>query len=214
MFKQENKFIEVQPFLTIPFLSKYNIFCAFTSRSGGYSGKPFDSLNTGYHVGDKRETVKNNRQFILNNIVDSESQYIYSARQVHGNNMLFVRKNTRHIDGAIQEEADSLMTCLKDTPIMVMGADCSLILIVDIGKGTVCAVHAGWKGTFNKILEDSLNSFCDEFNSKKKEICVFFGPCIRRCCYNIDNALADKFRNKFGNGKYLYEGERGPSLIL
>ena len=46
---------------------------------------------------------------------------------------------------------------------------------------------------------------------KKRYIC-FFGPFIRGCCYNIDNGLADKFRNKFGDGKYLFD--RKDSLFL
>lgn len=214
MFEKEKKLIEGMSLLTFPFLSKYNIFCAFTSRAGGYSRQPFDYLNLAYHVGDDQDLVRKNRQLILKNNINSKAEYIYSARQVHGSNIVFINGEIKHRDGDIPEEADCLMTCLEDKPIMVMGADCALMIIVDIGKRAVCVVHAGWKGTFNKILSDSLAVFCNRLDSKIKDIHIFFGPCIRGCCYNIDNGLADKFRNKFRNGKYLFDREEGSFLDL
>lgn len=214
MLEQKKKFIEGPSLLTFSFLKRHNIFCGFTSRAGGYSERPYNFLNLAYHVGDKWNTVRKNRQLILKNILDLRSEYIYSAQQVHGNNIIFIGKDTGHKDGAIPEEADCLMTNLTNTPIMVMGADCNLILIADIGKRAVCAVHAGWRGTFNKILEDSLAVFCNRFDSKKKEVYVFLGPSIRGCCYNIDGALAGKFIKRFGEGKYLIDRERGPFLDL
>ncbi len=212
MFEKEKKLIEEMSLLTFPFLSKYNVFCAFTSRAGGYSRQPFDSLNIAYNIGDNRDLVRKNRQLILKNNLNTQAEYIYSALQVHGSNIVIIDRDIKHRDGDIQEDADCLMTCLENKPVMVMGADCALILIIDIGKRAVCAVHAGWKGTFNKILWKSLEVFCNRFDSKKKEIHVFFGPCIRGCCYNIDNGLADKFRNKFGDGKYLFD--KKDSLFL
>ncbi|HAJ94598.1 MAG TPA: peptidoglycan editing factor PgeF [Actinobacteria bacterium] len=214
MFEKEKKLIEGMSLLTFPFLSKYNVFCAFTSRTGGYSKKPFDSLNLAYHVGEDRDLVRRNRQLVLKNNLNIKAEYIYSVRQVHGSNIVSIDKDIRHTDGAIPEDADCLMTCLKNKPVMVMGADCALILIADIGKRAVCAVHAGWKGTFNKILGKSLEVFCSRFDSKEKEIHIFFGPCIRGCCYNIDNRLADKFRNRFGEGKYLFDRGETPFLDI
>lgn len=214
MFEKEKKLIEGMSLLTFPFLSRYNIFCAFTSRTGGYSRQQFESLNLAYHIGDDRDVVRKNRQLIIKNNLNTEAEYIYSVLQIHGNNIVFIDRDIGHRDGAIPEEADCIMTCLENKPIMVMGADCALILIADIGKRAVCAVHAGWKGTYNKILGESLAVFYDRFDSKKKDIHIFIGPCIRGCCYNIDSGLADEFRRKFGDGKYLFDREDGPFLDI
>ena len=207
MLEKEKKSIKGAHILTFPFLNKYNIFCAFTSRSGGYSKEPFDSMNLAYHVGDDRDAARKNRQLILENYLNEKAEFIYSARQVHEDRILHIDRNIRHRDGATAEDADCLMTDIKNMPVMVMGADCTLILVADIKKKAICAIHAGWKGTFNNIIDSSLAAFCNRFNSEKKDIYVFIGPCIRGCCYNIDNRLADKFRIRFGDGNHLLDRE-------
>ena len=191
----EEKKISGLSFLAFSFLDRYGLFCGFTSRNTGFSQSPYDSLNLAYHVGDDRETVKKNRRLLLKKILDLDG-CLYSARQVHGNNMIEVREDTKHLDGDIQQDADGLMTGCNDLPVMVMGADCMLMVFADIKKRAVCAVHAGWKGTQKSMAAGALETFSTRFGSSRDSIMVFIGPGIRQCCYEVGDDLALGFAGK------------------
>ena len=202
----EKKNIDGLSLLTFPFLDKYQLFCGFTSRDAGYSKKPYDSLNLAYHVGDEKESVRKNRELILKRALYPGPGYIYSARQVHGDNIIYIGKGIKHSNGDIQEDADGLMTDQKNMPVMVMGADCSLLVIADLKNRAVCAVHSGWKGTLDRVVLKTLKVFCGHFGSNKCNIDIFIGPGIRKCCYQIGEDLAGSFRDVFGGDGLLSKG--------
>lgn len=199
----DEKNISGAAFLTFPFLEQYGLFCGFTSRARGHSKKPYSSLNLAFHVGDSRDSVKRNRQLVLKRLLKANTGYLYSARQVHGDHILYVAEEIDHEDGDLELEADGLMTDRKNIPIMVMGADCSLIILADIKNKAVCAVHAGWKGTLSGIVIKALKEFSGKFGANHDNIMIFMGPCIRQCCYEIDSELANRFSEKFGRGSHL-----------
>jgi len=188
-----------------PVCDQNNFFCGFTTRDGGSSRKPFNTLNLAYHVGDDEKSVLKNRQLIIEKLLNPGPEYIYSALQVHGDNVLYVDKYTGHKDGNISTEADSLITNKRNIPIMVLGADCNLIIIIDIKEKAVGVVHAGWKGTLNGVLGKTLLEFKEHFNSSPENVLVFFGPSIRNCCYKVDSILINSFREKFGKEHYEYK---------
>jgi len=188
-----------------PVCDQNNYFCGFTTRYGGSSSKPFNTLNLAYHVGDEDKSVLNNRQMIIEKLLNPGPEYLYSALQVHGDNVLYVDKYTRHKDGNIPIEADSLITNKRNIPIMVLGADCNLIIIIDKKEKAIGVVHAGWKGTLNGVLGKTLVEFKRHFDSSPENILAFFGPSIRNCCYKVDSILIDRFREKFGNGDYYFK---------
>ena len=202
MLNIEKILVEGVNIFSHPVCDQNNLFCGFTTRDGGSSRKPFDSLNLAYHVGDDDKSVCKNRQLIINKLLGPGPEYIYSALQVHGDNVLYVDRYTGHKDGNIPIEADSLITDKSNVPIMVLGADCNLIIIIDIKEKAVGVVHAGWKGTLNGVLGKTLSEFKKHFDSCPENILVFFGPSIRKCCYKVDNILIERFRKKFGRGDY------------
>ncbi len=204
--------IEGIDIFSYPVCYKNNFFCGFTARTGGFSNKPFNALNLAYHVGDDSGSVLKNRRLIIEKLLDSIPEYIYSARQVHGNRVLFVNRDTGHTRGNIAVEADSLITETENMPLMVLGADCSLIIIIDIKKRAIGAVHAGWRGTLNGVLAKTLVSFKRYFGSSAENILVFFGPGIRSCCYRVDSTLMEGFRKKFGGSDYYYR--KGKDFFL
>ncbi len=178
------------------------IFC-FTTRYGGFSSGKFRSLNVDYRVGDDGNNVRRNREMILKKIGLKGLERIYSARQVHGTAVLNIDKNKELKSDNISEEADCIITSLQDTPVMVMGADCNLILIADIFKRVVAAVHAGWKGTLNEVIFKTILFMRERFKSKNKNIFVSFGPSIRSCCYMVEDFILKKFIEKFGNKDFF-----------
>ena len=210
----EEKIISGTAFLTFPFMEQYGLFCGFTSRAKGFSKKPYDSLNLAFHVGDKRDAVIKNRQLVLEKLLKGNSRFLYSARQVHGDHIIYVTGEIGHNDGDIGIDADGLMTDRKNIPVMVMGADCNLIILADIKNRAVCTVHAGWKGTLNGIVIKALKALRKKFGSGPDDIMIFIGPCIRQCCYEVDSDLAGRFSGRFGRGSYLISREEKLYLDL
>jgi YfiH family protein len=125
-----------------------------------------------------------------------------------------VTEEIDHADGDIGEEADGLMTGHKNIPIMVMGADCSLIILSDIKNKAVCTVHAGWKGTLDGIVVKALRKFSKKFGTRPDDTMVFMGPCIRQCCYEIDRGLADRFIQRFGKSSHILSKKEKAYLDL
>ena len=203
------------PLYTYPYLrSDHGIIFCFTTKNGGHSKSKFESLNVDYSVGDNRDSVRKNRETILNKIGLKRSGKIYSIKQVHGNRIINIDKNSNYDSDEIFEEADCIITDREDFPVMVMGADCNLILIADTGKRIIAAVHAGWKGTLNKLVSKVILFMKDRFKSSIDDLFVSFGPSIRSCCYRVTDSVLEKFIEGFGNKGFFLKKYNGSFLDL
>src|SRR3972149_7762219 len=183
--------------------NNHGIILCFTTRNSGPGSDGVNSFNLDYYAGGNEENVRKNREIILKKLELKKMRKIYSVKQVHGTNILNIDKNMNLESDKIMKEADCLITNLKDIPIMVMGADCNLILMADISKKVVAAIHAGWKGTLQELVTKVILYMKKGFGSKNKDIFVAFGPSIRKCCYKIDNQVLKKFTDKFGYGNFF-----------
>lgn len=170
-----------------------NIFYKFTSKEDG---------NLAFHVLDKKENVDKNRLKLSKRYGFNIENLIY-MEQVHGNNVVLVDKNS---PGLIKN-CDGLITKEKDLILMVMVADCIPIIFIDKIEGVVAAVHAGRNSTFLKIAEITAKKMMDELNCKPENIEVILGPSIQKCCYEVNEEMANIVKNFFGknfvNGRYI-----------
>ncbi len=99
--------------------------------------------------------------------------------------------------------ADAVITKQKGHLIGVQVADCVPILLCDPEKQVVGAVHAGWRGTAEAILQKTIHTFCDKFFSNPAHILVAIGPSIRQCCYEVDGEVIRAVSHATGNGAYF-----------
>lgn len=170
-----------------------NIFYKFTSKEDG---------NLAFHVPDKKENVDKNRLRLSKRYGFNIEKLIY-MEQVHGNNVVLVDKNSP----ALIKNCDGLITREKDLILMVMVADCIPIIFIDKIEGVVAAVHAGRNSTFLKIAEITAKKMMDELNCKPENIEVILGPSIQKCCYEVNEEMANIVKNSFGknfvNGRYI-----------
>ena len=137
-----------------------------TTRQGGFSPPPFDSLNLGLHVGDDPIYVDKNRQHVI-----STAQLPESPRwldQVHGTTVSStpIWQNGDEADAIISNEANHVCA--------IMTADCLPILLCNQQGNTVAAIHAGWRSLAAGIIEKTLL----QFNCPPDEIIAWFGPAI------------------------------------
>ncbi|RON71763.1 multi-copper polyphenol oxidoreductase [Pseudomonas fluorescens] len=134
-----------------------------TTREGGVSEAPFDSLNLGDHVDDRPEAVAENRRRL------TERFSIQPAwlQQVHGIAVV-------HADPGIVATADASWTATPGIACTAMTADCLPALFCDRAGTRVAAAHAGWRGLAAGVLEATL----DSLDVPAGEVLVWLGPAI------------------------------------
>ena len=141
---------------------------------------------------DPQQIVKNRKHFSKH---FPNSKFIV-AKQTHSNNIYIVKEAKElgwdTLNNAI-ENCDALITNQKDIMLTILTADCVPILLFDPIQNVVAAVHAGWKGTEQKILFKTVKKMKQEFNSDPQNILAGIAPSIGMCCYEVDWNVAQHF---------------------
>jgi hypothetical protein len=160
----------------------------FTTRAGGTSAPPFDTLNLGGKWGDEPAQVSENRR----RVERAFGGPIAVARQVHGTTVVRVRAGDDRAALA-RVDADGLCT---DAPGVVLGvfvADCIPALLVDPRTGASAAVHAGWRGTVAGVLPAAVRALGAEFSARPGDLRVALGPAIGPCCFEVGPEVVAAF---------------------
>lgn len=169
----------------------------FTTRSGGVSGGPFDSLNLGCTVGDDEPAVRANRHSLAE-MAGFDAGRAVSLQQVHGADLIAVdaRGGEGRFVGALSglADADAAATSAPGVALMVQGADCVPVLAWQGNGSRVAAAHAGWRGMVAGVVGAMVGGLDDPPSSCGAAI----GPCIGPCCYPVDDALRARMRDAFG----------------
>ncbi|TAL25034.1 MAG: peptidoglycan editing factor PgeF [Nitrospirae bacterium] len=98
--------------------------------------------------------------------------------------------------------ADAVITKDKGVLIGIQTADCVPVLLCDIKKSVIGAVHAGWRGTAAEILKKTINVMRDKFISLPDDIMIAIGPSIRLCCYHVGYDVLESVIKVTGAGEY------------
>jgi YfiH family protein len=157
----------------------------FMSRTGGVSVGPYTSFNLAEWVGDDPAAVNENaarwrRAF--------PQFHLARVAQVHGNVVHTV--GVDH-DGA-RLTADGMVTATRGLALGIFTADCVPILMADVGRGVVAALHSGWRGTLAGITGEGVSAMT-RLGACRSEIRAAMGPAIGLCCFEVDHELAEQF---------------------
>jgi hypothetical protein len=163
-----------------------NLTAAFTTRHGGISKAPYSDANLAFHVGDNPEDVVKNHDLLADKLAFNRHSLIH-MRQIHSDRIVIVDE-TLNFD--TPPECDALITNRTDTPLMVMSADCTGILLFDPIHKAIGAVHAGRSGALNAILPKTITAMHQAFGTHAENLCVVLGPSIGGCCYEINETIA------------------------
>ena len=179
----------------------------FFSRKGGFSKGLYKSLNCGRGSGDNKKKVLKNLEFVASKI-NVENKNLILMHQTHSSKVLRVNKNN------IKKKfnCDAMVTKAKGLALGVVTADCVPILIYDHKNKIIACVHAGWKGAFSGIIENTIKSI-KKFSSKNM-IYASIGPCIGKKNYEVDLKFFKKFilrSNK--NRKYFSKKNKKKKLF-
>jgi hypothetical protein len=157
---------------------------AFSTRRGGVSPPPFDSLNLGRStVDDPAHVAENRRRFLAAQGLAADQ--LATAGQVHGRRVVEVTAAGHH------PECDALVSAVPGLALAVTTADCMSLLYA--APGGVAAAHSGWRGTADGMPIAALEALCQRVGVEPGAVSVHVGPCIRGCCYEVGAEVAARF---------------------
>jgi YfiH family protein len=157
---------------------------AFTTRRGGVSVPPFDTLNLGRSTPDAAAAVSENRLRVLARL-GLDAARVVTAGQVHGADVVRV-ESLGHVPGC-----DALVTRVPGLALAVSTADCMALLLA--ADGAVAAAHSGWRGTAAGMPVAALRAVCEMAGTGPGQVTIHLGPCIRGCCYEVGPDVARLF---------------------
>jgi hypothetical protein len=164
---------------------------AVTTRHGGGSAAPYDTLNLGLHVGDNPETVVRNRGRAAAAFGDALDALVF-ARQVHGATAALVGLDDRGrgtlSEGDAVPDTDILVTVSPGVTLAILVADCVPLALVDRDAGVLAAVHAGWRGTAGGAVGRAIRTMKD-CGADVGRIHAFLGPAVHPDRYQVSDEV-------------------------
>lgn len=165
------------------------IIFGFSTKSGTNNNSSFD-FNLSYSVGDNKKVVDQNRELFFKSVGLSSNSVVFQ-KQVHSDVVKIV-----DCAGDIGE-SDALITNVKNLGIAVIVADCTPVFLYDHKERVIAAIHAGWRGTEQKILLKALQQLERNYNTQPQNLIAYLGPSISTLNYEVGSDVAEKFDHEF-----------------
>ncbi|ARK12121.1 peptidoglycan editing factor PgeF [Fibrella sp. ES10-3-2-2] len=168
------------------FASYPELIAAESTRHGGISPTPYNSLNLGINTDDLPENVAENRRIWFANWGLTEAN-VATSYQVHGTSVQVVTEPGR------TSGFDALITNVPGLLVGVTVADCTPILVYDRLNRAVAAIHAGWRGTVGAIVTKTLLTMQQHYGTQPADCLAYIGTCIDACSFDVGMEVAAQF---------------------
>ena len=186
----------------------------FSTRIGGISPAPYDSMNLSLTRDDSKENVlRNYRIFFEAAKLDISSAVLVNHE--HGANVIRVDGNDlgRGLFKEPLDHCDGIITNDPAVTLVTLHADCGCVYLYDPVNRAIGLAHAGWKGTFKRIAQRAVERMTEEFSSRPKDIVAALGPCICKRCFEVDESIADGFVSEFSLDCLKTSGRKGKAFV-
>ena len=180
----------------------------FFSKKRGFSKGIYKSLNCGKGSKDYKKNIYRNLKFVAKKIkIDQERLLL--MHQTHSNKVIIIDNKNKKLK---KFKSDALITKIKGIALGVVTADCVPIILHDTQNQIIGCIHAGWKGSFYGVIENTIKKF-KKLNFGDK-IFASIGPCIGRKSYEVDLDFYKKFLGKSKkNSVYFVKKNRNKRLF-
>ncbi|MBW2342342.1 MAG: peptidoglycan editing factor PgeF [Deltaproteobacteria bacterium] len=183
-------------------LTRQKIKHFVSTRTGGFSTSPYNSLNLGLNVGDDPEKVMKNRKR-LGATMRIPLHHLTIGQQIHSGNVAVISKKLRgkgcsHHDEAVKD-TDAMVTNVPNICLLILVADCVPMLFFDPVRNVIGVAHAGWKGTLQSIAFHTVRAMENGFGSSRHNIIAAMGPSIGPCCYEVGPEVITEMKAVFSN---------------
>ncbi|MGH7812986.1 MAG: peptidoglycan editing factor PgeF [Candidatus Binataceae bacterium] len=179
----------------------------FIGRLGGVSQGPFATMNLSYWVGDDDGAVDANWERLRRSAPIPPA--VARLNQVHGSEVHAVTQ----AGIGIRPPGDGMVTAERGIALGIFTADCVPILLVDAKNRIAGALHAGWRGVLADIAAAGVRAMVT-LGADPSEIRAALGPSIGPCCFEVDEALADRFVKEIpGAERHRRAGRPGKAYL-
>jgi YfiH family protein len=189
-------------YLVIPVFEKTELVRhGFSTRLGGLSPEPYDSLNLGFKKSDDNQRVLKNHE-LLCDALNVDIKNLVASDQVHGDEVLEVTEQDRGKGIILPSDIvgkDALITNKKNVALITYYADCVPLFFLDIKTPAIGLAHSGWRGTVKKIGRKTVEAMKKNYGSRPEFILAAIGPCIKKCCYEVDEPVIREFKKAYSN---------------
>lgn len=170
---------------------------AFSStRQGGCSKGNYASFNINRYCRDDEEAIRQNREALCQ-LLDVSDSRLVMPHQVHLTEIAVVDEDfLQRSDDERQttlEGVDALMTNVEDVCIGVSTADCIPVLLFDKRQRAVCAIHAGWRGTVQRIVEKAVSKMTAVYGTRPADLVAQIGPGIHLDSFEVGDEVYQAF---------------------
>ncbi|MDI6027151.1 peptidoglycan editing factor PgeF [Corticibacterium sp. UT-5YL-CI-8] len=159
----------------------------YFTRSGGVSQGIYAGLNTGVGSDDDPASVAENRRRVAEWMGVTPDRLL-TAYQVHSPDALIV---TEPFSGP-RPKVDALVTKVPGLALGASSADCGPVLFADGNAGVIGAAHAGWKGAFTGVLENTIAAM-EQLGARRDDIVAVLGPSISAANYEVGPEFVERF---------------------
>ena len=188
----------------------------FSTRQGGVSPMPQDSLSlAGFHDDAAENILENRRRFLK--LFPGEWS-LAGCWQVHGADVRVVNSvaEAKPAEDQLGETiyCDVIVSNAQHVLAGVKTADCVPILMGDPRTRSFAAVHAGWRGTLGTAVIAGVKRLADEYGARAEDLRVAIGASAGPCCYEVGSDVIDAFTSRFASGAKLFTPTRpGHALV-
>lgn len=173
---------------------------AFSStRQGGYSEGRYGEFNINRYCGDSEEAIQKNRETLCQ-LLGIEDHSLLMPHQVHLAEIAVVDREmlTLPTEEILQklDGIDALMTNEAGVCIGVSTADCIPVLLYDPIRRASCAIHAGWRGTVQRIVEKAVTRMTEVFGSDPQNLIAQIGPGIHLESFEVGDEVYQTFEKE------------------
>ena len=180
---------------------------AFSTRLGGVSEGPYESLNLGILTGDEPGRVVENRRRLCD-AVGADAATATMALQVHGARVAEASPRGIVRPGTDYDACDGLWTERVGQAMMLVTADCLPVALARTrGRARLAVLHVGWRGLLDGIVENGVRAVDGD------AVSAAIGPGIGPCCYEVGEEVAAPFRARFGDDVLAARGLDLPEAV-
>jgi YfiH family protein len=167
-----------------------------TTRQGGYSEGRYGEFNINRYCGDSEDAIRKNREALCR-LLDISDDHLLMPHQVHQTEIAVIDEDFLLLSDkerlAKLEGFDALMTNVEGVCIGVSTADCIPVLLYDPVRHAACAIHAGWRGTIQRIVEKTVSKMATVYGSCPSDILAQIGPGISLDSFEVGDEVYDAF---------------------
>ncbi|APB98791.1 peptidoglycan editing factor PgeF [Polynucleobacter asymbioticus] len=186
MMDEQNK----NPYFLLPqWKTPHRVHAKISTRNGGLSQAPYDSLNLGLHVGDSMKAVLANRTLVAQ-CLPAEPLWLDQTHSTVVSTPVKRKTNT-----AMPIAADAIVTNIPNEVLAIMTADCLPVLFASSSGTEVGAAHAGWRGLCSGVLENTAHELLAlNPQLKPQDLVTWMGPAIGPKRFEVGQDVLDSFK--------------------